>query len=307
METSEKLIIIGSGPAGLTAAIYAARGGLDPLVITGEELGGLPTIASLVEDYPGFPDGIQGTDLAKLFIDQAKKFNARSLMEKVVSVDFTKQPLVVKTANKTLSAKAVILATGSSPKWLGLPSEQKLIGRGVSSCAVCDGNFFKGKKVVMVGGGDAALKESLYLSKIVSEVVIIHRGEKFRAQEALQKHVQVRPNIKAIFSSTVEEVLGEDKVTGVRIKNSQSQQQDTIPCEGVFIAIGSTPSTEFLGGQVGLDEKGYIVVDNHSQTSVPGVFACGDVVDPIYRQISTAVGSGAKAALDAEEYLSILA
>lgn len=206
METTEKLIIIGSGPAGLTAAIYAVRGGLDPLVITGEELGGLPTIASLVEDYPGFPEGIMGSDLSKLFLDQTKRLQVRTLMEKVVSVDFSKKPFVINTQAKTILAKAVILATGSSPRWLGLPSEQKLISRGVSTCAVCDGNFFKDKKVVVVGGGDAAFKEAVYLSKIAAEVTIIHRRNEVAAQEALKKQAEAKPNIKLILNSTATEI-----------------------------------------------------------------------------------------------------
>lgn len=306
MDNTEKLIIIGSGPAGLTAAIYAARGGLDPLVITGEELGGLPTIASLVEDYPGFPEGIQGSELSKLFLEQAKKFQARILIERVVSVDFANQPLKITTSKETLLARAVIIATGSSPKWLGLPSEKKLIGRGVSACAVCDGNFFKDKKVAMVGGGDAAVKEAVYLSKIVSEVIILHRRDELRAQEALQKQMRARPNIKLMLNTEVEEILGKEKVTGVKIKNTQNNEESTIECDGVFVAIGYTPSTKFLEGQVELDERGYVKVFDHCQTSVPGVFVAGDVQDSRYRQISVASGSGTQAALDVEEYLSNL-
>ncbi len=303
MDNVEKLVIIGSGPAGLTAAIYAARGNLDPLVITGETVGGLPTIAPLIEDYPGFPEGVVGLELVNLFRKQAEKFEARFLTEKVESVDFKKEPFEIKTASKTILAKSVILATGSNPIWLNLPSEQKLIGRGVSACAVCDGPFFRGKKVVIVGGGDSALKEAIYLSKIASEVTIIHRRDELRAQEILQEQIKAKENIKLVLESTVEEVSGEDKVTGVKVKNISTGEISEIDCEGVFIAIGHKPATEFLKDQLELDAKGFIVLKGETETSVQGVFAAGDVADPRYRQVATSVGSGTKAALDAEAYL----
>lgn len=306
MEEIEKLIIIGSGPAGLCAAIYAARGELSPLVIAGSTPGGQPTLATEIEDYPGFPDGVKAPELAQLIWKQAERFVTRFVHEEVKTVDFSKKPFVIKTTTKTLQAQSVIIATGSSPVWLGLPSEKKLIGKGVSVCAVCDGPFFKDKKVAIIGGGDSAMKEAIYLSKIASEVTVIHRREELRAQEVLQKQAKSKENVKFIFNSGVEEILGEDKVTGLKIKNNQTGQTSEMEVEGVFVAIGHKPSTDFLKGQIDLDEKGFVVKKNDVETSVVGVFVAGDVADPRYRQIVTAVGSGAKAALDVETYLDTL-
>jgi thioredoxin reductase (NADPH) len=306
MDEVEKVIIIGSGPAGLTAALYAARGGLTPLVIEGQTPGGQPTLTSDVEDFPGFPEGIKGPEMVKKFKAQAQKFGTRFLPGEVMSVDFKKHPFEIKIGDKTLSAKVVIVASGSSPQWLGLPSEQKLIGKGVSVCAVCDGPFFKDKKVVVVGGGDSAFREAYHLSKLVKTVTIIHRRNQFRAQKSLQDLVQKATNIKFVLNSVVEEVLGEAKVTGVRIKNIQTGKISTLPIDGIFIAIGQKPKTDFLKGHLELDQKGYVILKGETQTSVPGVFAAGDVADPRYRQSVTAAGSGCKAALDAEEYLDNL-
>lgn len=303
MEDCEKLIIIGSGPAGLTAAIYAARGELKPLVITGNTLGGQPTLATEVEDYPGFPEGVKAPELAQLFLKQAQRFETRFISEEVISVDFKKTPFEIKTNSKTLKTKSVIIATGSSPLWLSLPSEKKLIGRGVSACAVCDGPFFKGKKVAIIGGGDSAMKEAVYLSKIASEVTIIHRRDEFRAQEALQKQAKSKENVKFILSSEVIEILGDQKVSGLKIKNNQSNEISEIEIDGVFVAIGHKPATDFLKGQIELDEKGFVVKKGQTETSVAGVFVAGDVADPKYRQIATAVGSGTQAALDVDKYL----
>ncbi|MFA5932581.1 MAG: thioredoxin-disulfide reductase [Microgenomates group bacterium] len=306
MEEIEKLIIIGSGPAGLCAAIYAARGELKPLVIAGSVPGGQPSLATEIDDYPGFPEGVKAPELAQLFWKQAERFETRFVREEVKSVDFSKKPFEITTDTKTLKAKAVIIATGSSPVWMGLPSEMKLIGRGVSACAVCDGPFFKGKKVAIVGGGDSALKEAVYLSKIASEVTVVHRREALRAQEALQEQVKSKENVKFIFNSEVTDVLGDQKVTGVKIKNNQTGEESALEVEGVFIAIGHKPATDFLKGQVDLDEKGFVVKTGETQTSVKGVFVAGDVADPKYRQVVTAVGAGAKAALDVEQYLDTL-
>lgn len=306
MEEVEKLIIIGSGPAGLCAAIYGARGELTPVVIAGNTPGGQPTLATEIDDYPGFPDGVKAPELAQLFWKQAEKFGTRFEREEVESVDFSQKPFVIKTATKTLQALSVIIATGSSPVWLGLPSEQRLIGRGVSACAVCDGPFFKGKKVAIVGGGDSAMKEALYLSKIAAEVIVIHRRDVLRAQEVLQKQVKAKENVKFIFSSEVEEILGEQKVTGLKIKNLLNNNLTEITIDGTFIAIGHKPATGFLKGQIELDIKEFVVKHGETGTSVPGIFVAGDVADPKYRQIVTAVGSGAQAALDAEKYLDDL-
>lgn len=302
----EKLIIIGSGPAGLCAAIYAARGELQPVVITGNTPGGQPSLTTDVDDYPGFPEGIKGPELTQLFLKQAERFGTRFVKEEVQSVDFSKEPFEIKTKTKTLTCLSVIIATGSSPVWLNLPSEKKLIGRGVSACAVCDGPFFKGKRVVIIGGGDSAMKEAVYLSKIATEVVVVHRRDKLRAQEVLQKQAQAKENIKFIFNSEVMEILGQEKVTGLKLRNTETNELVEIETDGVFVAIGHKPATDFLQGQVQLDVKNFVVKHEATKTSVPGVFVAGDVADPTYRQIATATGSGAQAALDVESYLDHL-
>lgn len=300
---AEKLVIIGSGPAGLTAAIYAARAGLNPLVISGRATQAQITLATEVEDYPGFPDGITGAELLSKFKAQADRFEVRVVNEDVEKVDFTKQPLEIHTSQSSYLAQAVILATGASPAWLGLPSERKLVGRGVSVCAVCDGAFFRGKKVAVIGGGDSAMREAQHLAKLASSVVIIHRRDTFRAQDALQEMIKQKDNVSFLLNSTVEEILGEEKVTGLKVKNCQSGEESQIEIDGLFLAIGHKPNTAFLSEQVDLDSLGYIVVKNGTHTSVPGVFVAGDVGDSKYRQIITAAGAGCRAALDADEYL----
>ncbi len=302
----EKLIIIGSGPAGLTAAIYAARGGLNPLVVAGREAGGQLMLAPDVDDYPGFPEGVKGPELMARIRKQAERFNTRFIDEDVISVDFKKQPFEIKTETCSLFAKALIIATGASAMWLGFPSEQRLRGKGVSACAVCDGFFFKDKKVAIVGGGDTALKEANYLSKICRQVTIIHRRGELRAQFVLQQLVKSKSNVDFILNSVVEEVLGEDKVTGLKLKNTQTEKISTLEIDGVFVAIGHEPNTDFLKGQLELDEKGYIVTKNDTETSVPGVYAAGDAADFRYRQAITAAGAGCKAAFNVEEYLENL-
>lgn len=299
----EKLIIIGSGPAGLTAAIYAARGALNPLVVAGREAGGQLTLTTDVDDFPGFPDGIQGPDLMINMRKQAERFETRFVNEDVLSVDFSEKPLKIKTETKELLTQSVILATGASALWLGLPSEEKLKGKGVSACAVCDGFFFKGKNVAVVGGGDTAMREVNYLSKICAKVTVIHRRGELRAQPALQTLVKARPNVEFSFDSAVEEVLGEDKISGVKLKNTKTGEISELALDGLFIAIGHKPNTDFLKGQVTLDEKGYIAVTSETNTSVEGVYAAGDVSDHKYRQAVTAAGAGCKATFDVEEYL----
>lgn len=299
----EKLIIIGSGPAGLTAAIYAARGSLNPLVVSGREAGGQLMLTTDVDDFPGFPEGIQGPELMMKTRKQAEKFGARFINEDVIGVDFKTQLFTIKTESQELKARTVIIAAGASAMWLGLESEQRLIGKGVSACAVCDGLFFKDKHAAVVGGGDTAMREAQHLSKVCKRVTVIHRREELRAQEALQELVKSKPNVDFIWNTVVEEVLGEEKVTGLRIKNVQSQEVKTIPIDGVFIAIGHKPNTEFLNGQLELDEKGYIIIHDETGTSVEGVFFAGDVGDKKYKQAVTAAGMGCKAALDVEHYL----
>lgn len=308
MENSkvEKLIIIGSGPAGLTAAIYGARGGLNPLVISGREAGGQLTLTTDVDDFPGFPDGIQGPDLMVKMRKQVERFNTRFINEDVLSVDFSAKPFTVKTESQIVQAQAVILATGASAMWLNLESEQALRGKGVSACAVCDGFFFKGKQVAVVGGGDTAMREVNFLSRICAKVTVIHRRETLKAQGALQELVKSKPNVEFVWNSEVIEVLGQEKLAGVKLKNTQSGQISELQLDGLFIAIGHKPNTDFLKGQVDLDEKGYIVVTNETQTSVEGVFAAGDVSDHKYRQAVTASGAGCKATFDVEEYLENL-
>lgn len=299
----EKLVIIGSGPAGLTAAIYAARGNLEPLVISGRNPGGQLMLTTDVDDFPGFPEGIQGPVLMIKLRRQAAKFGTRFIEEDVLVVEFKKHPFEIKTDLQNLLANSVIIASGASPMWLGLPSEQRLIGRGVSVCAVCDGPFFKGKKVVIVGGGDSAMREVHYLSKFAKSVTVIHRRDILKAQKALQELVKLKSNVEFLMNSIVEEVLGEVKVTGVKIKNTKTGKISILETDGVFIAIGYKPNTQFLDRQLKLDKKGYIIIKDETKTSVPGIFAAGDVGDWQYRQAVTAAGSGCKAALDAEEYL----
>ncbi len=308
METSkvEKLIIIGSGPAGLTAAIYASRGALNPLVISGREAGGQLTLTTDVDDFPGFESGIQGPELMDKIRKQAERFGTRFINEDVTSVNFKLRPFTIQTESQTLKTKVIIIATGASAMWLGLESEKRLVGRGVSSCAVCDGFFFKGKDVIVVGGGDTAMRETQYLSKICKSVTVVHRRDVLRAQVALAELVKSKPNVKFIWNTTIEEFLGQDKLTAVRLKNTQDGKVTEMPIDGVFVAIGHKPNTDFLKGQMDLDAKGYVVVTNETHTEIPGVFVAGDVADYHYRQAVTAAGMGCKAAFDAEEYLENL-
>jgi thioredoxin reductase (NADPH) len=299
----EKVIIIGSGPAGLTAAMYLGRGGVSPLVIGGYSFGGQLMLTGKVENFPGFPDGIVGPDLIKNMRKQAEKFGARIIERDATRVDFKKRPFSVYVEDEEYLADVVIIATGASPRELGLQSERRLKGRGVSYCAVCDGAFFKGMDVVVVGGGDAAIDDALYLTKIVNNITVIHRRDRLRAAAILQKRAFEEPKIKFVWNSIVEEILGEKKVEGVRIRNVKTEETRVIPCSAVFIAIGHRPNTDIFVGQVELDEKGYIKVHDEVKSSIEGVFVAGDVADYKYRQAVTAAGSGCKAALDALKYL----
>ncbi len=305
MDKVERLIIIGSGPAGLTAAIYAARGNLAPLVISGREEGGQLMLTTDVDDFPGFPDGVQGPELMDRMRKQAERFNVRFISEDVVSVNLKVKPFVIKTESLILNSNSLILATGASARWLGLESEQRLRGKGVSACAVCDGFFFRGKQVAIVGGGDTALREANYLSKICKQVIVIHRRDQLRAQLALQGLVKSKSNIDFVLNTEVVEVLGADKVTGLKLRNTQNGKISQLEVDGVFIAIGHQPNTGFLKGQLELDKYGYIVTarDRETHTHIPGIFVAGDVADHRYRQAVTAAGAGCKAAFDVEEYL----
>ena len=299
-------LIIGSGPAGYTAAIYAARANLKPVLYQGIQPGGQLTITTEVENYPGYPDGVQGPEMMVHFEKQASRMGADIRYGLATKVDFTQFPLKVWIDDeKEIAAEALIIATGASAKWLGLPSEQRLNGYGVSACAVCDGFFFRGKEVAIVGGGDTAAEEALYLSKLCSTVHMIVRRDQMRASKIMQERVQRTPNIKIYWNSVTEEIIGESKVEAFKIKNLKSNQQTTIPVSGFFVAIGHEPNSEIFKGWLEMDDAGYIVtLPGTSKTSKEGVFAAGDVQDKIYRQAVTAAGSGCMAALDAERYLS---
>lgn len=296
------LIIIGSGPAGLTAAIYTSRAQLKPLVIAGFEPGGQLTLTTEVEDYPGFPDGVLGPQLVENMRVQAEKFGTTIVADEVVSVDFATRPFVINTHSQEFRARAVILATGAAARWLGLESEKRLIGRGVSSCATCDGFFFKDKDVAIVGGGDAAFKEALYLSKICKTVTVIHRRNTFRTQKILEERARNISNIIFKTPFTVAEVIGEQKVEGLVLKNAESGVEENYPISALFVAIGHTPNTKFLSG-INIDSTGYIESTDGVHTNVPGVFVAGDVFDQKYRQAITAAGAGCAAAMEAEEWL----
>jgi len=299
------VIIIGSGPAGLTAAIYAARADLKPLVIEGSQTGGQLTITTDVENYPGFPDGIMGPELVMDMKRQAERFETEFVSGDVTSVDFSKPPFTINTGNVSYRAKTVIIATGASARWIGIESEVRLRGSGVSGCATCDGFFFKGKDVVVVGGGDTAVEEAIFLTKFADRVSIVHRRDQLRASKIMQDKASKNDKLSFIWDSVVEDILGVDvgHVTGIRLKNVKSGAVTDVPCDGVFVAIGHTPNTRVFEEQIDLDEKGYIVLKERTLTNVPGVFAAGDVADPYYRQAITAAGMGCMAAIDAERYL----
>ena len=300
---SNKVIIIGSGPAGLTAALYTARANLQPLVITGVEWGGQLMLTSEVENYPGFVNGINGPDLMDIMKKQAEKFGTEFISGNVTSVDFSTQPFQVFVGDKKFEASAVIIATGASTKWIGLDSEQKFIGKGVSSCATCDGFFFKDKDIAVVGGGDSAMEEALFLTKFANTVKIIHRRDKLRESKIMQERAINNDKIEFVWDSEVVEVLGDDKVNGIKIQNTKNKETSEIELDGLFVAIGHTPNTDFLKGQINLDELGYVVKQDGTRTNIDGVFVAGDVHDFRYRQAVTAAGHGCEAAMDVEKYL----
>jgi len=298
-----RVLIIGSGPAGLTAAIYAARADLAPLVIAGFVPGGQLMITSEVENYPGFPDGIDGPALMAAMRAQAERFGARIRDVDVESVDFSARPFKVSAGGATYSADAVIIATGASAIWLDLPNETRLRGRGVSACATCDGFFFRDRKVAVVGGGDSALEEALFLTKFASEVVIIHRRDEFRGSRIMQNRARSHPKISIEWDTRVVDVRGEDKIEGLRLQDTGSGEEREMPVEGLFVAIGHRPNTEVFRDWLEVDEKGYLVVRDHTRSGIEGVFVAGDVHDHRYRQAVTAAGDGCKAAIDAERWL----
>lgn len=304
----ENIIILGTGSAGYTAAIYAARANLDPLVVEGPQPGGQLTTTTEIENFPGFPKGIDGFELMHLQRQQAERFGARVVPGVAVSTDLKASPIRVTLDNgDTLETKTLILATGASAKYLGLPSEQALIGHGVSACATCDGAFFKGVPVCVVGGGDTAMEEACFLTRFASSVVIVHRRDAFRASKIMADRALANPKIKVLWNSTVEEVHdpAQKKVTGVTVRNVKTGERTGLDVQGYFAAIGHQPNTAAFGGQLEVNEAGYIVTQN-TRTSVPGVYACGDVQDPVYRQAVTAAGSGCMAALEATRHLESL-
>lgn len=300
----EKVIIIGSGPAGLSAAIYTAREGFEPLVISGYNGGGQLILTTLVENIPGFPEGVMGPAFMEMLMKQARKFGTRFVDKNVTSIDFKSKPFKVTVEDQTYEAQSVIVATGANAKYLGLESEKKFMGRGVSTCGTCDGPFFKGKNVVVVGGGDTAMEDSLFLTKFATSVTIVHRRDAFRASKIMQERVMSNPKIKVLWNSTVEEIKGDKTVSSVVIKNLQTNQANEMPIDGVFIAIGYDPNTKVFNGQLELDEQGYIITKDEVKTGIDGVYVAGDVADKVYRQAGTASGSGIKAALEVRAYLS---
>ena len=304
--TVQKLIIIGSGPAGFTAAIYGARANLRPIVFAGGQYGGQLMLTSDVENYPGFPEGILGPDLMEKFRAQAERFGSEILNEDVAKVDFSRRPFRIWTADDEYAAESVVIATGANAKWLGLESETRLRGRGVSSCATCDGAFFKGKDILVVGGGDTAVEEAVFLTRFGKTVTIVHRRDMLRASKVMQQRALNHPKITFIWNTVVEEVLGDRSVTGVRLRDTATDVVTQHSYDAVFVAIGHEPNTAVFAGQIALDAKGYVVSPDGTRSSVDGVFAAGDVQDTRYRQAVTAAGLGCRAAMEAEKYLEAL-
>ncbi len=298
------VIIIGSGSAGYTAAIYACRAGRKTLILAGSIPGGQLMITSDVENFPGFPEGVLGPELMEKLRRQAEKFGPEIIYDDVSFVDFSSRPFKVVAGGKSYEGKSVIIATGANAKWLGLPSETKFRGRGVSSCATCDGFFFKGKDVVTIGGGDTAMEEATFLANITNSVTVVHRRDALRASKIMQERATANPKIHFVWDSTIKEITGDDKVTGVQLHNLKSGKDSHVNAEGVFVAIGYEPNTGFLKGKVELDSQGYVVTRKDTETSIPGVFAAGDVRDHKYRQAVTAAADGCMAAIDADRFLA---
>ena len=301
-----KVLIIGSGPAGLAAALYAARAELEPLVITGTALGGQASTTHIIENYPGFPDGIGGSELGDVFQKHAEKFGARFEYDVITEVDFSKQPYSAKTYSKEYLADSVIITTGASPYYLNVPGEQRLAGKGVSYCGTCDGWFFKGKKVVVVGGGDSALEEAIFLTRFATQVTIIHRRDELRAGAILQRRAKANEKIKFVFDTVVSEIKGENAVEGVQLKNVKTGEESFFETDGVFIFIGHKPNTELFTESLELDSQGYVKTGMNLETNFPGVYVAGEIADPLYRQVITSAGMGAAAAINATRYLESL-
>jgi len=302
-QSIEEIVILGTGPAGLSAALYAARADLKPLVLTGAEIGGQAALTDRIENYPGFPEGVGGNELADLFQKNAERFGARLEFDAATEVDLSQRPFLIKTYSKAFFAKTLILTTGARSNKLNIPGENEFRGRGVSYCATCDGWFFKEKKVAVVGGGDSALEEAIFLTRYATSVTIIHRRDAFRAGAILQKRAKDNPKISFIWDTVITSIEGTEGVERIRIKNIKDQKETEMVFDGVFVFIGHTPNTELFKGQIELDEMGYVVVDNRLRTKIPGVFAAGEVCDPNYRQVVTSAGMGAAAAIEATRFL----
>jgi len=300
---STKLLILGSGPAGLTAALYAARADLKPIVLTGMELGGQVSVTHIVENYPGFPEGVGGAEMVELFQKQAERFGAMIEFDTAVEVDLSQRPFLIKGYNADYTAEALILTTGATPKHLNIPGETELTGRGVSYCATCDGWFFKDKDVMVVGGGDSALEEGLFLTRYANSVTIVHRRNELRAGQILQDRASQNEKIKFIWDSVPDEIVGQESIDHVKLRNVRTGEVSEYKTDGVFIFIGHTPNTRLFEGQLEMDKMGYLVADKHMHTSLEGVFAAGEVADPHFRQVITSAGMGAAAAIEAGHYL----
>jgi len=299
-----KLLVLGSGPAGWSAALYAARGEIGPLVLTGLELGGQAALTHTIENYPGFPEGVGGSQLGELFQKQAERFGAQVEFDRASEVELSQRPFTIKTdSGNIVKAESLVIATGASPNHLNVPGEAELTGRGVSYCGTCDGWFFREKRVVVVGGGDSALEEALFLTRYASSVTIVHRRDALRAGAILQSRAKSNPKVSFIWNSVVTQVIGKDAVTAVKLKNVHTGEESEFPTDGVFIFIGHTPNTQMFQGQLEMETGGYIVTDKKMQTSVPGVYAAGEAADQVYKQVVTSAGMGAAAAMQAIKFL----